>query len=255
MIFAKVLDCFNYLMKEKSVSQAIEFRRSVRLYDLNKSINIDNIKKCISQATLSPSSSNMQLWEFHHIISNDNKEKIIKACFSQPAAKTADQLVVIAVRKDLWRKRLQSNIDNIKKSFSNEEIQDPKKEKKALFYYEKMVPMVYFDSLGFINFFKKLSSKIYGLFKPTYREVSKSDVRVIAHKSAALAGQSFMISMAGMGYDTCPMEGFDSSRIKKILNLPMNSEISMIISCGIRTKKGVYGNRFRISFDEVYRVH
>lgn len=242
-------------MKEKSVSEAIEYRRSVRLYDPKKSIDVDVVKKCISQATLSPSSSNMQLWEFHHVISDKKKERIVKSCFSQPAAKTADQLVVIAVRKDLWRKRVKSNIDNIKKSLSKEEKLDSKKEKKAIYYYEKLVPMIYYDSLGFINFFKKLTSKIYGYFKPTYREVSKGDVRVIAHKSAALAGQSFMISMAGLGFDTCPMEGFDSKRIKKILNLPTNSEISMIISCGIRTKKGVYGNRFRVSFDEVYRVH
>ena len=50
-----------------------------------------------------------------------------------------------------------------------------------------------------------------------YREVSSGDVRVITHKSAALAAQSFMISMGAIGYDTCPMEGFDSKRIKKQL--------------------------------------
>ena len=242
-------------MKEKSVSQAIEYRRSVRIYDPNKPIDSSKVKKCILQATLSPSSSNMQLWEFHHVKSDSKKNEITKSCFSQPAAKTANQLVIIAVRKDLWRKRQMSNIENIKKSLAREKITDPKKEKRALYYYEKLVPMVYFDSLGFINFFKKISSRIYGLFKPTYREVSKSDVRVIAHKSAALAGQSFMISMAGIGYDTCPMEGFDSNRVKKILNLPSNCEISMIISCGIRSDKGVYGDRFRVSFNEVYKTH
>jgi nitroreductase len=85
-----------------------------------------------------------------------------------------------------------------------------------------------------------------------YRQLRASDTRIIAHKSAALASQNFMISMAGFGYDTCPMEGFDSLKIKSLLNLKKKSEINMIIGCGIRLKEGVYGERFRVPFEEVY---
>jgi nitroreductase len=77
-------------------------------------------------------------------------------------------------------------------------------------------------------------------------------MRIVAHKSAGLAAQNFMISMAAINYDTCPMEGFDSLRVKKILNLPASSEINMIIGCGIREENDVYGARFRIPFEEVY---
>jgi len=62
-------------MKEKHVSEAIEFRRSVRIYDNSKQIESTKVKQCIYQSTLSPSSSNMQLWEFHHIVSNKKKKK------------------------------------------------------------------------------------------------------------------------------------------------------------------------------------
>jgi hypothetical protein len=48
------------------------------------------------------------------------------------------------------------------------------------------------------------------------------------------------------------MEGFDSLIIKKILHLPSSSEINMIIGCGLREEQGVYGERFRIPFEEVY---
>jgi nitroreductase len=41
-------------------------------------------------------------------------------------------------------------------------------------------------------------------------------MRIVAQKSAALAAQNFMISMAAVNYDTCPMEGFDSLRVKNI---------------------------------------
>jgi nitroreductase len=77
-------------------------------------------------------------------------------------------------------------------------------------------------------------------------------MRIVAQKSAALTAQNFMISMTAINYETCPMEGFDSLRIKKILNLPAGAEINMIIGCGIRGESGVYGERFRIPFKEVY---
>ena len=86
----------------------------------------------------------------------------------------------------------------------------------------------------------------------TYREVKAGDLRVVGHKSTALAAQNFMVSMAALGYDTCPMEGFDSVRLKALLQLPKAAEISMVIGCGLRNEKGVYGDRFRIPFEEVY---
>ena len=85
-----------------------------------------------------------------------------------------------------------------------------------------------------------------------YRQLNHSDLRIIAHKSAALASQNFMISMAGFNYDTCPMEGFDSIKVKGILKLNSKSEINMIIGCGIRLEEGVYGERFRIPFENIY---
>ena len=75
-------------------------------------------------------------------------------------------------------------------------------------------------------------------------------MRIVAHKSAGLAAQNFMISMAAIGYDTCPMEGSDTLRVKKILNINSNAEINMVISCGIREERGVYGPRFRVPLEE-----
>ena len=62
-----------------------------------------------------------------------------------------------------------------------------------------------------------------------------------------------MLGMAEVGYDTCPMEGSDTCRVKNSLGLPFSSEINMIISCGIRKPEGIYGDRFRIPFEEVYK--
>lgn len=241
-------------MIQKTVSEAIKYRRAVRTYDANKPIDSNIVKTCIEQATLAPSSSNMQLWEFHHIVSPEIMSKISRYSFDQSAAKTALEMVVVVVRKDLWRKRIASNLNYIKNAFGNKPIaEQTSREKFAKTYYTKLMPLTYFDFLGIFGWIKYIAFWIVGLFRPIYREVRSKDIRIVAHKSAGLAAQTFMLSMAAYGYDTCPMEGIDSLRIKKLLNLPFGAEINMVISCGIRKPEGVYGERFRIPFDEVYK--
>ena len=234
---------------EKSVTDAINFRRSVRKFDPNKEIDTEIVKKCIENGVLAPTSSNLQLWEFYHITNKDLLRKVSKICFDQPAASTAKQIVITLVRRDLWKKRANQNIDffdSKKQKLSQRQYDLTKK------YYTKAVPLVYNDFLGIYSYCKYLFANFLGFFRVMYRQLRNSDTRVVAHKSAALASQNFMISMAGFGYDTCPMEGFDSLKLKKLLKLNSKSEINMVIGCGIRLKEGVYGERFRIPFDDVY---
>ncbi|MDC3276571.1 nitroreductase family protein [Flavobacteriaceae bacterium] len=238
-------------MQEKTVSEAIAHRRSVRIYDPKKSIDTERVKYCIKQATLAASSSNLQLWEFYHITSSDMKKKVAINCYNQSAAKTAQELVIPVVRLDLWRERIKSNVDFIQLNVKTPE--DEKKIQGALKYYQKIIPQLYNATSYFCGLINKIKVSFQGLRNVTYREVTSEDLRVVGHKSTALAAQNFMMSMAGYGYDTCPMEGFDSKRLKQILKLPSASQISMVIGCGIRKTEGVYGERFRIPFKEVYR--
>ena len=237
---------------EKSVSEAIEYRRSVRRYDAKKALNKKDIEACIRQATLAPTSSNLQLWEFYHITNPETLKELSTACFGQAAAATALQLVIPIVRKDLWKKRVEANLKFLNAQFEAQEVRNTKQEKMALNYYGKVIPTLYKDFFGILGLIKKVATKITGAFRPMYREVSATDLRVVAHKSTALAAQNFMISMAAKGIDTCPMEGFDSKRVRQILGLPKSAQISMIIGCGYRDKGGIYGPRFRVPFDEVY---
>ena len=234
---------------EKTVSDAIKYRRSVRKFDSKKDLDDDLVKKCIINASLAPTSSNLQLWEFYHITDKNLLSKISKCCFNQPAAKTAKQIVVTVVRRDLWRKRAKANLiffNSKKNSLSDKQFKLTQK------YYKEIVPFVYKDFLRILSLFKYLFAYIIGFFRVMYRQLNHSDLRIIAHKSAALASQNFMISMAGFNYDTCPMEGFDSIKVKRILKLNSKSEINMIIGCGIRLEEGVYGERFRIPFEKIY---
>jgi len=239
----------------KTVSEAIEYRRSVRKY-LEVELDVEKVKNCIRNATLAPNSSNMQLWEFYHITDKETLKKLSKACFDQNAAKTAVNMVVFVARRDKWRKRAKENLNFLEDMFDQQEkegVDVDRRRKVSIRYYKKLMPTIYTDFFGLIGFYKKILSFFIGLFRPIYREVLFSDLKVITHKSVALAAQNFMLSMAEIGYDTCPMEGSDTTRVKKILKLPSKAEINMIVACGIRSEKGVYTERFRVPFDEVYR--
>ena len=238
-------------MKEKTVSEALAHRRSVRVFDPEKPIETKKVKYCLEQASLAPNSSNLQLWEFYHITGLEMKKLVAINCYDQPAAKTAQELVIPVVRLDLWQSRIKSNIEFIRSNVKSTE--DEKKIKGALAYYEKIIPQLYKGSWYLLGLLHKIKVIFDGIRKVTYREVTSADLRVVGHKSTALAAQTFMVSMAAHGYDTCPMEGFDSKRLKKLLNLPSGAQISMVIGCGIRKPEGLYGKRFRIPFNEVYR--
>lgn len=237
---------------EKKVSEAINYRRSVRVFK-KEPIDDEKVRACIHLATLAANSSNMQLWEFYHVVSPDILQKLSVASFNQNASKTAQQMVVVVTRKDLWKKRAKANIDFLKSQYGNKPASEySKREKFALNYYQKIVPSIYFDFLGILGLIKFLAFQMIGMFRPIYRQARQSDIRIVAHKSAGLAAQNFMISMAALNYDTCPMEGFDSLLVKKALNLPSSSEINMIVACGLREENGIYGERFRVPFEEVY---
>ncbi|MCP4976647.1 MAG: nitroreductase family protein [Maribacter sp.] len=239
---------------EKTVTEAIQYRRSVRVYKDDVALDDEKIRQCVLNASLAPNSSNLQLWEFYHITNDVKLVELSKACFDQPASKTAKQLVVVVTRKDLWKKRAKANLDFIQDSFANKTLdQYTQRDKFALNYYKKLIPTLYTDFLGLFGGIKYCFFQIVGLFRPIYRQVRNSDMRIVAHKSAALAAQNFMISMAAIGYDTCPMEGSDTLRIKKVLGLPRGAEINMVIACGVRDEQGIYGPRFRVPFEEVYR--
>ncbi|WP_282040687.1 nitroreductase family protein [Winogradskyella flava] len=238
---------------EKTVSEAIAHRRSTRVYT-DDPIDSEKVKQCLVNASLAPTSSNLQLWEFYHVTNKDTLKRLAEACFNQSAAKTAQQLVVVVTRKDLWRKRAKANVEFLNKVYNKEGLseRDLKRKKMAINYYKKLIPTIYTDFLGILGYIKYFIFQIIGLFKPIYRQTRLSDMRIVAHKSAGLAAQNFMTSMAAIGYDTCPMEGSDTLRVKQILKLPRGAEINMVIGCGIRDDKGIYGQRFRIPFEEVY---
>jgi nitroreductase len=232
-----------------SFEEIVKYRRAVRRYKSDFDVT-GAVFRSLQRAQLAPSSSNMQMWEFYWIKEKENLKSVSVCCMSQQTTETASQILVLVIRPDLWKSRAVANLDHIKNTVGDRR---GFRGKSAVGYYSHLMPLLYNnDRLGFRSLIKRIYVGTVGLFRPMVREVSKQDVRVILHKSAALAAQTFMLSMASEGLDTCPVEGFDSVRLKKLLKLPKRAEICLVITCGKRETEGVFGERYRIPFNESY---
>ena len=231
--------------------QIINARRSIRVYDENAYFDSTIIIKSLERAVLSANSSNMQLWEFYQVSNDVKKKAVIQACMHQSAARTASELVVLVTRQDKWQERAAWNLSNMKKQFEGKELTG--KDKRALSYYKKLMPLFYTnDFLGIATLLRFCLVAYHTILnKPIIHLISHADQRVSLHKSCALAAQTFMLSMKAEGYDTCPMEGFDERMVKKALSLPSSAEVCMVIACGVGKPEGTYSARTRVDNSEV----
>ncbi|MFM7913621.1 MAG: nitroreductase family protein, partial [Bacteroidota bacterium] len=76
-------------MHSQSFQEIVDFRRSNRLFDTNTPVPEEVIQRSLERAALSPNSSNMQLWEFHWIKSEEALDSMGPLCLNQNAARTA----------------------------------------------------------------------------------------------------------------------------------------------------------------------
>ena len=219
--------------------QVVNTRRSVRKFT-SKLVPTEVIEKALQAALLAPNSSNLQLWEFYWVKSAEKKAALITSCFSQSAAASAQELVVAVSRVDTWRR----NRDALMIAM---EARGPLPS-KVRDYYTKLIPLVYImEPTRILGVVKKISFSIMGLFKPAPRGPAfRAGLFEVVSKSAALACENFMLAITAQGFASCPMEGFDEVRVKKILKLNSNCHVVMTIGIGEADPAGIFGERIRL---------
>lgn len=253
----KTVDGYDYSAKERyhepapadidaeAFRKVVESRRSVRKFT-DRKIPRNVLDACLDMAMLAPSSCNLQPWEFYVVQSPDKKQKLVEACMSQNAAATAAELIVVVARTHSWPKVAKLNLD---------EWPTPSIPKHWKEFYTKGVPMTYWQGpLHLVGWAKKTMSSVAGVFRPMPRgPFTKADMRVWAVKSVSLAAENLMLAFRAHGFDSCPMEGVDPVRVAKLLNLPGDAEIVMVVGAGERARDGVYFPR--VKFDRKHFVH
>jgi nitroreductase len=222
--------------------EAVRARRSIRRYT-PKPVPAEVMERAIDAALLAPNSSNMQTWGFYWVQSPEKKEALVRACLSQGAARTAQELLVVTAEPRRWRRNQKEMI---------RVLREAKAPSIALDYYGKLIPFLY--GFQFLAPVKWALFNLVGLFRPLSRRPwSPRDRAEVAIKSAALASENFMLAIAAQGYHTCPMEGFDEARVKRLLGLKCSDRVVMVISAGEADPAGIWGPQMR--FERSWFVH
>lgn len=226
--------------------KVVASRRSVRIYTPDQVADQD-VQDCLDLALLAPSSSNLQPWEFYWIKSPDLKKKLGPMCFDQPAVLTAPVLIACVARTKTWRQMCNQML---------EYFSDKNPPKSVMTYYKKLAPFVYNQGpCGLWGYLKKIGFSIVGIFRPVPRGPnSHSEMKLWATKSTALACENLMLAFRAKGYDSCPLEGFDETRVKRALQLPSDASIVMLISAGKRAEHGIYSRRIRFDRNQFIKI-
>lgn len=214
---------------------AVERRRTVRAF-LQDSVPEEILDRCLDAARLAPSSSNLQPWEFVLIRDPSKRRLAERICFDQRPARSAPLLLAVVAHAETWRR----NRDEVLRIHRERGSARPSTER----YYRKLIPLVYRTGpFGIGGWIKRIFSRAASLFRPAPNLHGAADVRVMVHKTTALAAQTFMLALSAEGYDSCPMEGFDPWRARKLLELPRGAEVCMFLAVGKRAPDGVWWER------------
>jgi len=225
----------------------IQKRRSVRKF-LSTQFPDAAVEKALEAAVLAPNSSNTQTWDFHWVKNSELKQKVVTACLSQSAARTASHLVVVTANPSLWRRSQKGLIQWAK---------DSKAHPNVVLYYEKLVPFMYMSGIfNVLAPIKWLISFGVGLFRPIMRgPFTRGASEAVAMKSAALACENFVLAITAQGGATCMMEGFDEWRLRRALKLSCNNRVVMVIGVGHQDDKGIWGPQYRLPNEQVIHVY
>ena len=221
-----------------SFKAVVESRRSVKRFT-DTPIPEEVLQDCLDMALLAPNSSNLQPWEFVVIKTPEIKEKAIKACLNQNAAKTSQAFIAIIARTDTW----QEHAADVIKHWPTDPVPHIVKR-----YYTSLTKANF--SLGPMNTLapiKWAGVKMSRLTKGATSDAhySRGTIKLWATKSTALAAQNLMLAFRAHGFDSCPMEGFDNEAMSKLLRLNKHQSIVMMLGAGERAENGIYHPQFR----------
>jgi len=175
-----------------NVTEAIVDRRSIKQFDPKHDMTEQEIAKLMSLAMLSPTAFNIQHWRF--VVVNDPalRKEIRAVSWDQAQVEDASLLIILTVDLKAWEK-------------------DPAR-------YWVNAPDAVRDYL--VN-------AIEGYYK------GKDDVqRDEGMRSGGMAAMTLMLAAKEMGYDTCPMDGFDFDAVAKLINLPDDHIPVMFVAVG-----------------------
>lgn len=196
--------------------QSIRERRSIKHFDPVHRMTPQEERKLIDLALEAPSSFNIQHWRLVNVKNPDVRARIRAAAFGQEQITDASLMFVICADVKAWAK-------------------------------------------GPSRYWAEAPENVQNLLVPmlqSFYDGNEQLQRDEAIRSTTFMAQTMMLTAKAMGYDSCALIGFDPVEVGKIIDLPQDHIISMLLTIGKGIKpawpKPGYVDRSELIFENSF---
>jgi nitroreductase len=193
-----------------NIFETLQARRAVKGFNPDHKMSAEEEQKLFDHARLSPTAFNIQHWRFVTVKDTALRQKIRAAAWDQAQVTDSSLLVILCADTKAWEK----------------------------------APVRYWQNAP-----QEAQDFILPALDAYYRGKERVQLDEV-HRSCGMAGMNLMLMAQEMGYDSCPMDGFDYDAVGKLINLPADHVISFMIAIGKKTKEP-YERANRLPHDEV----
>jgi len=175
-----------------NVQDAIRSRRAVKHFDPEHEMSSEEKDLLFDLVIQAPTAFNIQNWRFVVVEDPELRQEIRKVSWNQAQVTDGSLLIILCADLNAWKREPERYWRNAPK-----EVQD------------FLVPAI-----------KK------------YYDGSPQAQRDEAMRSCGIAAQTIMLAAQEMGYESCPMDGFDFDAVGELINLPGDHVVSMFVVVG-----------------------
>ena len=194
-----------------NIKEAIVNRRSVKHFDPEHVMSEADIEELMSHVILSPTAFNIQHWRFVRVVDAEKRQQIKTVSWEQAQITDASLLLVLCADLNAWEKRPERYWRE-----APQEVQD------------FLLPAI-------------------ADYYTNHHQAQRDECL----RSASIAAMSIMLMAKEMGYDSCPMDGFDFDNVARIINLPHDHIITMMVVVG-KKKEDARPRSGQLPLDEVF---
>ena len=171
---------------------AIKTRRAIKKFDNTYKMSDEQVQSLMKLTLLSPTSYNQQNWRFVTVTDQAVKAQIHVAARNQAQPLDGSLVILLCGNMSAWK-------DDTMRYWKNHPLEKQEHVRDAMH--------------------KKYSD-------------SPQNRRDEAMRACGFAAQTIMLAAKQMGLDSCPMVGFEYDKMAKIINLPDDHIIVMMIVVG-----------------------
>ena len=175
-----------------TVTDAVQRRRAVKWFDPHHRLSDGEFATLMEHALLSPTAFNIQNWRFVRVTDAEQRQAIRAAAWDQAQVEDASELLILCFDCKAWAK-------------------DPNR-------YWRLAP-------------QEVQDFLVPAIADYYRDKPQIE-RDEGMRSCGLVAQNLMLVAQQLGYESCPMDGFDYSRVGEIIGLPDDHEIALMLAIG-----------------------